>query len=138
MDAKRKEKKKISAKLKAKKDKVQDIVEEDDKAVASEAENEVVELLMKKTEFEEVSIRSQYKSFMSVCPSGQMSKEKFLSLYQQVLGDEASFLVEALFRIFDDDQSGSIDFQEFILALNATKYLESCYNNDDISYPHFM
>ena len=30
--------------------------------------------------------------------------------------------MEALFRIFDDDRSGSIDFQEFILALNITKY----------------
>ena len=46
----------------------------------------------------------------------------FCVFLQQVLGDEATFLVEALFRIFDDDKSGSIDFEEFILALNATKF----------------
>ena len=40
---------------------------------------------------------------------------------KQVLGDEAHFLVNAMFRIFDDDNSGTIDFEEFILALNATK-----------------
>ena len=40
---------------------------------------------------------------------------------QQVLGDEANFLVNAMFKIFDDDNSGSIDFEEFVMALNATK-----------------
>ena len=39
--------------------------------------------------------------------------------------------MEALFRIFDDDRSGSIDFQEFILALNITKYNKYY---DDLSY----
>ena len=47
-----------------------------------------------------------------------------LVLLQQVLGDEAPFLADALFRVFDDDGSGSMDFQEYILALNATKYVE--------------
>ena len=46
-----------------------------------------------------------------------------------------------MFRIFDDDNSGSIDFEEFVMALNATKsevktiyddfYL--CYSQDDNS-----
>ena len=62
---------------------------------------------------------------------------------KQVLGDEAHFLVNAMFRIFDDDNSGTIDFEEFILALNATKsgvtiisddlYLR--YSQDDNSGP---
>ena len=46
----------------------------------------------------------------------------FKIYFQQVLGDEAAFLVDTLFRVFDDDGSGSIDFPEFILALNATKF----------------
>ena len=45
----------------------------------------------------------------------------FLILLQTVLGDEAQFLADSLFRVFDDDDSGSMDFQEYIMALNATK-----------------
>ena len=120
MDSKKKGKKK-SSKSKAKENIVEPTIEEEEMRKDLEAEDEMVERLIKKSEFSEESIRSQYKGFMSVCPNGQMTKEKFLSLSQQVLGDEAEFLVEALFRVFDDDKSGSIDFEEFILALNATK-----------------
>ena len=123
MDSKKKGKKK-SSKAKAKENIVEPAIEEEEmKKEDLEAVEEMIERLVKKSEFSEDSIRSQYKSFMSVCPEGQMTKEKFLSLSQQVLGDEAEFLVEALFRVFDDDKSGSIDFEEFILALNATKFI---------------
>ena len=37
------------------------------------------------------------------------------------LGDDAQFLADSLFRVFDDDGSGTMDFQEYVMALNATK-----------------
>ena len=40
---------------------------------------------------------------------------------QSALGDQASFLGDSMFRVFDDDGNGTMDFQEYILALNATK-----------------
>ena len=39
-----------------------------------------VERLLKKSELSEAAIRSQYRSFMSICPDGVMSREKFLQL----------------------------------------------------------
>ena len=45
----------------------------------------------------------------------------FLFLVQAALGQDAEFLAESLFRVFDDDKSGSMDFQEYIMALNATR-----------------
>ena len=91
---------------------------------------------MAKTELSGDAIRAQHASFIQECPTGEMSKEKFIELsevfnfllvfsnltfLQKVLGDDAQFLADALFRVFDDDGSGSMDFQEYIMALNATK-----------------
>ena len=94
---------------------------------------------MAKTELSGESIRTQHASFLEECPSGEMSKAKFVELSevifqligqemlykrpaQKVLGEEAQFLADTLFRVFDDDGSGTMDFQEYILALNATRY----------------
>ena len=43
-----------------------------------------VERLLKKSEFSEGAIRSQYRSFMSICPDGVMSREKFLQLAEVI------------------------------------------------------
>ena len=40
---------------------------------------------------------------------------------QTALGDEAVFLAESIFRVFDDDCSGTMDFQEYVLALHSTR-----------------
>ena len=44
-----------------------------------------VERLLKKSEFSEGAIRSQYRSFMSICPDGVMSREKFLQLAEVII-----------------------------------------------------
>ena len=52
----------------------------------------------------------------------RVTKETFITLSQTIFGEQALFLSDALFRVFDDDGSGTMDFQEYILALNATQY----------------
>ena len=60
-------------------------------------------------------------SFQRDCPSGQLSKEKFLQVYSQFFPDgNAESFCEHVFRTFDNDQSGKIDFKEFLLAINIT------------------
>ena len=47
---------------------------------------------------------------------------------QTALGDEAVFLTESIFRIFDNDSSGTMDFQEYVLALHSTRSMSLLHN----------
>ncbi|KAK2176157.1 hypothetical protein NP493_678g00022 [Ridgeia piscesae] len=49
------------------------------------------------------------------CPTGQLSRKKFLSIYQTLFpGGTAAAFYEHVFRTFDEDGSGRIDFKEFL------------------------
>jgi neurocalcin delta len=49
------------------------------------------------------------------CPSGELSRRKFLAIYQTLFPDgKAGAFYEHVFRTFDEDGSGRIDFKEFL------------------------
>ena len=49
--------------------------------------------------------------FKHDCPSGRLKKEKVLEIYSVLMPDgDASVFVDQIFRIFDKDENGSIDF----------------------------
>ncbi|VDK78623.1 unnamed protein product [Dibothriocephalus latus] len=55
------------------------------------------------------------------CPSGQLSKKKFIEVYSGFFPDgDADQFCTHVFRTFDKDNSGKIDFKEFLLAINIT------------------
>ena len=54
--------------------------------------------------------------------------------WQAALGDDAEFLAEKIFTVFDNDGSGSMDFQEYVMALNSTKYVHSRYSCKLLNY----
>lgn len=55
------------------------------------------------------------------CPTGQLSKKKFIEVYSGFFPDgNAEEFCTHVFRTFDKDNSGKIDFKEFLLAINIT------------------
>ncbi len=60
-------------------------------------------------------------SFQRDCPSGQLTRAKFLEVYSGFFPEgNADKFCEHVFRTFDADNSGRIDFKEFLLAINIT------------------
>jgi Ca2+-binding EF-hand superfamily protein len=65
--------------------------------------------------------REWYRSFLKECPAGVLRKADLHSMYLKILPKEdPAVIVDHLFRIFDRDNSGTIDFKEFVLATDIT------------------
>ena len=57
-----------------------------------------------------------YRDFKKDCPTGILEKKRILELYEQILpGGQANakFFTDQIFRLFDDDRNGVIDFRVF-------------------------
>ena len=55
---------------------------------------------------------SYFRGFKKDCPDGQLHKEKVLEMYKMILPEgNAVIFVDQIFRIFDEDANGSIDFK---------------------------
>jgi len=84
-------------------------------------DQEDVDFLKENTKFDEAEIREWYKGFSVDCPDGNLGKDKILDMYSMILPvKNATVFVDQIFRIFDKDGNGSIDFKEFMLATDMT------------------
>ncbi|KAL3847651.1 hypothetical protein ACJMK2_018553 [Sinanodonta woodiana] len=64
-------------------------------------------------------IHEWYKDFMSRLQPGQseLTKDQFVRVYDSVFEGDAAEFAEHVFRSFDEDGNGTVDFKEFILGL---------------------
>ena len=74
---------------------------------------EMISMLEAKLSLSKEELSDNYDQFMKTCPNGEMTKAQFLK-------DEEGLMAESLFRVFDEDGSGSMDFTEYMLASNCT------------------
>ncbi|OAF67900.1 Calcium-binding protein M [Intoshia linei] len=80
-----------------------------------------IRLLQNQTTFTKFQIKEWYKGFMRDCPDGNLSREKFINVYSSFFPEgNAQHFCDHVFRTFDVDNSGHIDFKEFLMAINIT------------------
>jgi neurocalcin delta len=83
---------------------------------------EDVEYLLNNTSYSRTQIKKWYRGFMKDCPSGQLTRRRFLSIYRNLFPDgRAGAFYEHVFRTLDEDGSGTIDFKEFLQAISITQ-----------------
>jgi len=65
--------------------------------------------------------REWYRKFLIECPDGVLTKSDLHTMYARIMPKEdPSVIIDHLFRIFDRDCNGTIDFKEFVLATDIT------------------
>ena len=83
--------------------------------------SEELDYVRKQTNLDAKTINEWYSGFMSDCPTGKMTPIHFSHMYKMLIpsGDTEKFC-KHVFRTFDTDNNGYIDFVEFLLAVNVT------------------
>lgn len=82
---------------------------------------EILEELQLNTKFTEEELCSWYQSFLKECPSGRITRQEFQSIYAKFFPEaDPKAYAQHVFRSFDANSDGTLDFKEYVIALHMT------------------
>ena len=82
---------------------------------------EDLEFLRSNTRYDEGTINEWYKGFKQDCPDGKLTPAAFMKIYSKCFpAGSAGEFCDHVFRTFDSDKNGFVDFKEFLLAIDVT------------------
>ena len=94
--------------VKIKEDKMLKDLEKQDEKVR------MAKLLVRKLDITNIQVLLAYDKFFKKHPQGTICKEEFLN------ESKGNLIAETLFNVFDEDNSGSLDFYEFMMVKNTS------------------
>jgi Ca2+-binding EF-hand superfamily protein len=79
--------------------------------------------LSEETGLSKVSIQDWHKRFMQECPTGNISKERYINLYRSYYprARNADIYAQMLFTAFDDDRDQALNFREFLRVVTVSQ-----------------
>ncbi|XP_075702996.1 S-modulin [Rhinoderma darwinii] len=82
---------------------------------------EILDDLQLNTKFSQDELCTWYQSFLKECPSGRISKQQFENIYAKFFPDaDPKAYAHHVFRSFDANSDGTLDFKEYMIALHMT------------------
>ncbi|XP_030249506.1 recoverin 2 [Sparus aurata] len=90
-------------------------------STSSAISKEILEDLKLTTKFTENEISQWYENFQKQCPTGRITPEEFEQIYSRFFPEsDAKSYARHVFRSFDTNDDGTLDFKEYIIALHMT------------------
>ncbi|XP_052000386.1 visinin-like [Xyrauchen texanus] len=90
-------------------------------AKSSAMSKEILEDLKLTTKFSENELSQWYENFQKQCPSGRITPEEFKMIYDRFFPEsDTTSYAQHVFRSFDTNDDGTLDFKEYIIALHMT------------------
>ncbi|KAJ8273233.1 hypothetical protein GJAV_G00099230 [Gymnothorax javanicus] len=82
---------------------------------------EILDELKLNTKFTESELSQWYENFQQQCPSGRITPAEFEKIYTRFFPEsDAKTYAQHVFRSFDTNDDGTLDFKEYIIALHMT------------------
>jgi Ca2+-binding EF-hand superfamily protein len=80
---------------------------------------EGLDALCRSTKFSRKELQIMYRGFKNECPTGVVNEETFKYIYAQFFPQgDCSAYAHYVFNTFDQDHSGTISFEEFVMGLS--------------------
>ncbi|CAM1316766.1 KCNIP4 (predicted) [Pycnogonum litorale] len=82
---------------------------------------ESIDALCRVTKFNKRELKSMYRGFKQECPTGVVREETFKEIYARFFprGADSSQYAHYVFNTFDQDSSGALSFEDFVVGLSV-------------------